>query len=382
MKIEIIETGNGIDINSILSDIKDGMVDLISDNIDLENEYEGIEFECDSALPANAYERGLDVDIVDIYTTLTASQCDDNDDLISVDFTAFLDVSLQYNIAIEGHDYVDGGFISIGEIQKEFNEEIEVVGSFTIYPDGSDFHGRLDPIKYPKINTRIDALSDYYDEFELHDESRYLMNFIQDETFSAISILNEQLSTLKKLLARFESSHAISTMIHASAISNLESYLSKKLIPLIANDRYLNIQKAYGNQMCSTEQKIFSISDIVNNQLTPSKVLRNTLIGKSFHDVKFVSNLLKKVFSLDISSESKNWLSNAVEIRHDCVHRSGYDQSHKRVPINKESNYTLIEKVKLLAQRLEAELPEKIKEKYGYDMPPQELTVIAEGNNK
>lgn len=381
MEIEIKTDNNtGINDDDLIYAIHDYLLDLINDNIDLNGQYENIDFKYNNNFSTQAYISGFDGETEEFLVNITSLTS--SEESISASFVAYSNIALHYSISIDAHDWADGGYFSVGETEKTFEEEIEVNGSFTIGTDLNDFKGTINPIDYPDIDTDIDVLEEIFDEPESYGEASYLMDFIQDDTFSAISILNDQLSTLEKLLAISEDSHAINTIIHASAIGSLESYLSKKLIPLIANDRYLNIQKAYANQMCSTEQKIFSISDIVNNQLTSSKVLRNTLIRKSFHDVGFVSNLLKKVFSLDISSESKDWLSHAVEIRHDCVHRSGYDQSHKRVPINKESNYTLIEKVKLLTQRLESELPEKIKEKYDYDMPPQELTVIAEGNNK
>lgn len=353
--------------------IQDDLISFIDTRIDLNEKYEDIDFEYDSPLSATAYVNGFDGNITDISIQITSASIDGN--FILANFTANLCINLHYSICINGYDCVDGDHFSVGEIEKTFDEEVEIAGSFTTSLDTSGFKGTIDTISYPDIDTYIDPLAELFDELELNDESNYLLNFIQDNSFSGVPIFDSQMLLAQKLLDEVDNSHALNSMIHANIISNLESYLSKKIIPIISSEEYEKIQKTYSNLMTDKTQKIFSINDIVNEQLTPSKIVLRNLIGKSFHDVKFLENLLKKVFNLGIDQEIKDWLNSAVAIRHDCVHRSGYDQSHNPVLVSKESNYTLIENVQLLVQRLEAELPEKIKEKYGYDIPLQDLAI-------
>ena len=107
----------------------------------------------------------------------------------------------------------------------------------------------------------------------------------------------------------------------------------------------------------NNNDNMFSLKKIVNEQLTADKILIDYLGNKSFHNVRFLKKTLNDVFNIQIEEECQDWLNHAVNIRHDCVHRAGYDKDNKPVELNKSSIKLLINNIESLVHKLEKELP-------------------------
>ena len=65
--------------------------------------------------------------------------------------------------------------------------------------------------------------------------------------------------------------------------------------------------------------------------------------------------MYKDVLDIDFGDDIR-WLFDAVILRHDCVHRAGYDKDGNEVELDKEKVALLINKCKQLVENIEAEL--------------------------
>lgn len=70
--------------------------------------------------------------------------------------------------------------------------------------------------------------------------------------------------------------------------------------------------------------------------------------------------MYKSVFDIDFGDVG--WLFAAVALRHDCVHRAGYDKNGKEAPLTKESVISLADQSSTLIATVEeaiAQLPKQ-----------------------
>ncbi len=138
-------------------------------------------------------------------------------------------------------------------------------------------------------------------------------------------------------------------MLHGHVISALEGYLAGKFIHVVTNSEEL-IRKLVETDPEFSKQK-FSMKEIFEKKdslkITVSTYLKNLI----FHDLKKIKPMYKEVLAHDFGNIS--WLFKDVEIRHDCVHRAGYDKENNKVNISVDSIKGMLSKVKILTASVE-----------------------------
>lgn len=216
---------------------------------------------------------------------------------------------------------------------------------------------QLDDIDADEFTEGWDDLSEQYDTFSATDDDYDFLGFenwsvkgktkieIFDGTIKASTeILNSKFSSI--------TSKNILVMLQGHVVASVEAYLSSTFIDVtLSSDHYLRELVENDPELAKAK---FSLKDIFTKQ----EDLRND-IGKYlqkliFHKIDKVNLLYKSV--LKISFGDVKWLYEAVELRHHCVHRAGYDQDGNEVSITANDISQLISKCCKLVHAIESQV--------------------------
>lgn len=172
-----------------------------------------------------------------------------------------------------------------------------------------------------------------HEEFEwiLHGD-RNLNNFL-DQLTKVDEIINSNFS--EKIIDE------IYIMVHAHLISILENYLSFIFIKTVMSNNELILKQAkYDGKIKDLN---FKLVDVARGMELVKDKVRKSLEEMSFHNVNTVIPLFRTVLGCNIDDLS--WLSDAVIIRHTCVHRAGFDRNGSKVYLTKEGLIELKENI-------------------------------------
>lgn len=156
-----------------------------------------------------------------------------------------------------------------------------------------------------------------------------------------------------------DGTHLVNRMVFAHRISALEAYLADTVINTVTTDRDALGVLLTSNQLLATEKHtlrdIYATPDFVRTRILA--YLRQIL----WHRLDLVREMYRSLFDLDIyevlGDEKKDLLFHAVEYRHDCVHRNGYDAGKKRLNVFTKEYVTEVgDVIKALVQRIQAEV--------------------------
>lgn len=175
-----------------------------------------------------------------------------------------------------------------------------------------------------------------------------------DVHYSAqLETFNKHLSPISKILeikVDNEIQFSLLVMLHAHIVSALEGFLASTFIHNVTNSDIL-IRKLIESDPEFGIRK-FTINEIYaqhsNIKVTVGEYLKNII----FHDMRKVKPMYAKVLSYDFGDIA--WLFKAITIRHDCVHRAGYDKEGNSVPVSIESVNDLIIRCRNLAETIDA----------------------------
>lgn len=170
----------------------------------------------------------------------------------------------------------------------------------------------------------------YEEEWSVVGKSRFE---IFDETIDAArKILNVTLppSSKKNLLV----------MLYGHVVAAVESYLSSTFIE-VALSTESHMKRLVENDSEFAKRK-FTIKEIFIKREELKDDLRQYLKGLIFHNIAKVKPMYQSVLDIDFGDVA--WLSKAVQLRHHCVHRAGYDKEGNEVAISSETISDLIEK--------------------------------------
>lgn len=112
------------------------------------------------------------------------------------------------------------------------------------------------------------------------------------------------------------------TMVHSQIIASLEAYLAATFIKSVLKDD--DLTKKLVTTDCDLAKQRFSLKEIYSEMANIKNTVAIRLKEITFHNVSKVKPLYKNVLDVDFGDIS--WLGKAVEIRHDCTHRNGYDK--------------------------------------------------------
>jgi hypothetical protein len=203
---------------------------------------------------------------------------------------------------------------------------------------------QLDDLDADEFTDGWNELSEQYDTYNVSDDEQDFFDFeiwkVKGKT--KVELFNEQIKASKEVLnSKFSSitSKNILVMLQGHVVASVEAYLSSTFIDLTLSSDYF-LRKLVEN----------------DPELAKSKF---SLIGKYlqsliFHKIDKVNLLYDSV--LDINFGNVKWLYEAVELRHHCVHRAGYDRDGYEVTITGNDIEQLILKCCKLVHTIESQI--------------------------
>ncbi len=142
-------------------------------------------------------------------------------------------------------------------------------------------------------------------------------------------------------------------MVYGHIVAAVEAYLSSTFINnVMASDTFLRklveTDPEFANQTVT-------IAQIYTKKEQLDKDVKAYLRELIFHKIAKVKNMYEDVFGINFGNDI-GWLFKAVLLRHDCVHRAGYDKDGNEVDLNKEKIEILIEESKNLVNMIETQI--------------------------
>jgi hypothetical protein len=187
------------------------------------------------------------------------------------------------------------------------------------------------------------AFGQLYDDADLNwlTQSTNQFQIFESQVANATLLLNTDIDESTK--------NTLLIMLHGFIIAALEGYLSSTFIHHVTNSEILTKKLVesddYFAGISLKLSEIFEKKDAIKTKVAS---YLHTVI---FHNVGKANFLYKAVFEVDFGKI--DWFYKAVHIRHDCVHRAGFDNEGNGVELSKESILTLITKSKDLVEHVE-----------------------------
>jgi hypothetical protein len=138
-------------------------------------------------------------------------------------------------------------------------------------------------------------------------------------------------------------------MLHAHVIASIEQYISSTFIHHITNSdkltkKLIETDPEFGNRK-------FTLNKIYLKQAELKVTVASYLKSLIYHDMKKIKPMYKSVLGFDFGDIS--WLFNAITLRHDCVHRAGFDKEGKEITVTTQSIKELVNACRALAVQID-----------------------------
>lgn len=192
----------------------------------------------------------------------------------------------------------------------EANAQCNASGCDITLVDYGNIHFRGDSPQYSP------DMEEYWSEYEPENEPKRYFD-------RSISGLREILS---KNIANWSDRQLLNRMIFSQAITSLESYFFNRILRDIVDDP-AKLHKFLSSDKYINEEK-FSLREI---NKSPDLVISSvkSYLGKVlYHNLERVRALYLSTYAFDIAEDKEQWrrLQKAMPLRHDCVHRNGFDK--------------------------------------------------------
>lgn len=177
---------------------------------------------------------------------------------------------------------------------------------------------------------------DYYD--------RMLYQETHNETARAVDAIEGLDAEVKATLYR---------LLYANIISKMEVFLCDTIVQQVlrTDDNKKRFLQTYEPL---AEQK-FPMKAIYAKWDALDSIIRNALTSIVYHDLKLVRALYSKAIGVNIPDNPA--INDAIQIRHDIVHRNGKDKDGNLRDIKKEDVLTLAQTVADFIYDIESQLP-------------------------
>lgn len=144
----------------------------------------------------------------------------------------------------------------------------------------------------------------------------------------------------------------LNKMLFAQAVTAIETYLSSSFVSAVmASDALLRKLLETDPELAKRQ---FSLKEIFTQwdglKLLVAKYLKDLI----FHDIKKIKPMYASVLNIDFGDVP--WLFKAVLVRHDCVHRSGFDKEGNQHIILSEEIEEVVKQCTRLVARIEQSL--------------------------
>lgn len=193
-----------------------------------------------------------------------------------------------------------------------------------------------------------EADEDYYD--------RLLYQETHTETEQAIDAIEEIPGEVKSNLYR---------LLYANLISKMEVFLCDTIVQQVLSSDAT--KKKFLQTYTPLADQQFPMKAIYAKYDALDTIIRNALTSIVYHDLKLVRKLY--VNTLDVTIPENKDIEEAIQIRHDIVHRNGKDKDGNLREIKKENVLKLAQTVADFISEIEEQLPnpavEALKETMG-----------------
>lgn len=198
--------------------------------------------------------------------------------------------------------------------------------------------------------------SQWRDE-EYEDYLQYYRDTWTVEGKTSFQIFNEIIDNLQVIIGlpidNFQVQKNLFVMVYGHIVAAVESYLSSTFIDTVmASDIFLRKLVETDPEFASRK---FTIAEIFTKKEQLDEDVKSYLRGLIFHDIKKIKPMYKDVLDIDFGKNLK-WLFEAVKLRHDCVHRAGYDKDGNEVDLDNEKIEILISECKNLVYMIETKI--------------------------
>lgn len=219
---------------------------------------------------------------------------------------------------------------------------------------------RFDDDNDPSIMAKIEGLTSgsyvSLSQWDLEDPEEDELEWEVDNS-DQLEMFNKQLAQIPEILRiniTGDAQFSLLVMLHAHVVSALEHFLSTTFIHRVTNSEKLT------RKLIETDPEFGSRKFTVNEIYAQYNNIKSTvaayLKGIIFHDMRKVKPMYAEVLSYDFGDIS--WLFRAVIVRHDCVHRAGYDKEGNPVTVSVESIKELVKSCRNLAGTIDAHVQE------------------------
>ena len=144
----------------------------------------------------------------------------------------------------------------------------------------------------------------------------------------------------------------LNNMLYAQIVTAVEAYLSSSFISTVVNNESLIRRLVESDPELAKRQ--FSLKEIFSKWAELKIIVARYLKDLIFHDIKKIKPMYLAVLEIDFGDVA--WLFKAVLIRHDCVHRNGFDKDGVQLPIERQEILDLIKMSTRLVSEIEQSL--------------------------
>ncbi|WP_372797674.1 hypothetical protein [Litorivivens sp.] len=172
-----------------------------------------------------------------------------------------------------------------------------------------------------------------------------------------LEIFKAQISSVESLLALdldADLKFNLLVMLYGHVVAAVEAYLSSTFIHCVTNSEAL-VRKLVETDP-TFSKRTFTLKEIFEERESIKITVANYLKDLIFHDLKKVKPMYRDVLNYDFGDIS--WLFKAVQVRHHCAHRAGYDKSGNKVDLSSEIIRGLVEKSVELVEKLDVRAKE------------------------
>lgn len=144
----------------------------------------------------------------------------------------------------------------------------------------------------------------------------------------------------------------LNNMLFAQVVTAVEAYLSSSFISTVIHDDALTRRLVETDPELARRQ--FSLKEIFTRWEDLKFLVARYLKDLIFHDLKKIKPMYLSVLDIDFGDVS--WLFRAVLIRHNCVHRNGFDKDGNQQEIKDEAIIELVKQCTRLVSEIEEQL--------------------------
>lgn len=217
------------------------------------------------------------------------------------------------------------------------------------YADLCEMYGR-DASDPDFIDDLIDGIS--YKNRKYETDNDWLFKDEPKSHYNTLAKHLDSVDTLCKLHCPKEAEFSLLVMLHGHLVSAIEGYLAGVFISTVTSSEEL-IQKLVETDP-EFSKRTFTMKEIFEMKSSLKETVAIYLKDLIFHDLKKIKPMYKDVLGIDFGNIG--WLFKAVQIRHHCVHRAGYDKDSKEVSVTRNSIIELTRQVDQMANDVEIAL--------------------------